>query len=161
MAEWVVDSSSLITLAGAGAIQLLARANAPVVTVPEVYRETVETGKARAFPDAGEIAGGFEKGLISIRAPRGTRRIGGVSPVDSRVLLLAEEIQGAILLVNDQTLLRKAEQRGIASQFTAEFVRDLQAGGKISRRDRDRLFEAFLANGRYSEPFLEALLQGR
>ena len=161
MGTLIVDSSALITLAGADALSLLALWPHGVATVADVYRETVEAGLAKGYPDAASIGRVFEKEVICIRNPRRTGKFSGISRTDSLVLLLAEEIADARLLVNDQTLLRKAEEIGLATQYTAEFVQELYEAGKIPRRRCDRLFEDFLSNLRYSREFIEAFLLGR
>jgi predicted nucleic acid-binding protein len=153
-----VDSSSLITLAGADAISLLTMSRIRAFTVKEVFRETVEIGLMTARPDAVVIAEAFESGAISVLEPRNKEKLPGISMTDSLVLLLAEDLAGRKLLVNDHALLRKAEARGIAARFTAEFVLDLQRSGEMTRTRRDRLFELFVANGRYTSEFIEALL---
>jgi len=156
-----VDSSALITLAGGGALSLLALAPGPVCTVQEVYEETVEAGLARGFPDAVEISHYFRDQRVSIRSPRRDERVEGVSRADSRVLLLAEELGAADLLVNDRTLLGKAVERGLPARFTLEFVVDLSDAGRLSRKRRDALIENFVARGRYSREFVAAVLLGR
>lgn len=157
----VLDSSALITLAGAEALGLLTLSPHKAVTVSEVYRETVEMGSVKAYPDAAAIGRLFEQGVVRVQEPRRKEKLTGISPTDSLVLLLAEEISAAALLVNDQTLLRKAEQRGLAAQFTAEFVQELCHAGRISRHRRDRLFQEFVANERYSGELIEAFFLRR
>jgi len=157
----VLDSSALITLAGADALALLALSPHKAVTVSEVYRETVEIGSVKAYPDAAAIGRLFEQGVVRVRDPRRKEKLTGISPTDSLVLRLAEEVAAAVLLVNDQALLRKAEQRGLAAQFTAEFVQELYDAGRLSRRRRARLFQEFVANGRYSEEFMGTFLLRR
>lgn len=157
----VLDSSALVTLAGADALALLALSAHTSLTVSDVYRETVEQGLAKGYPDAVAIAGLFEQGIVTIQDPRRKEKLAGISRTDSLVLLLAQEVSAAALLVNDQVLLRKAEQRGLAAQFSAEFVQELYQSGRISRRRRDRVLRDFVANERYTEEFVEALLLGR
>lgn len=157
----VVDSSALITLAGADALSLLTLSPHKAVTVSEVYRETVEIGSAMAYPDAAAIGSLFEQGMVTVQDPRRKQKLAGISRTDSLVLLLAEEVAATVLLVNDQALLRKAEQRGLAAQFTAEWVQELHQAGRVSRRQRDGLFQDFVAHGRYSEGFIEAISAGR
>jgi len=152
----VVDASALITLGGAGALSLLGLGPYMAVTVPEVYRETVEIGLARIYPDAAAIARAFQQGLVRLREPTHTGPITGISPTDSLVLRLAEETR-AVLLVNDHTLLRNAQQRGVVARFSAELVLELGKTGKISRPRQERLLAEFVANGRYSEEFIQAL----
>ena len=157
----VVDSSVLITLAGADALSLFALSPHRAITVSEVHRETVEIGLAQAYPDATAIGKLFEQGILTVQDPRRKEKLTGISPTDSLVLLLAEEVSAAVLLVNDQALLRKAEQRRVAAQFTAEFVQELYQAGQISRRRRDSLFRNFVTNGRYSEEFMETFFLRR
>ena len=156
-----MDSSALVTLASAEALGLLALSPHKALTVPEVYRETVEIGIAQGYPDAVAIGRLFEQGVVTIQDSRRKEKLAGISRTDSLVLLLAQEVSAAAVLVNDQALLRKAEQRGLAAQFSAEFVQELYQTGRISRRRRDRLFQDFVANGRYSEEFMEALFLRR
>jgi predicted nucleic acid-binding protein len=157
----IVDSSALITLAGADALPLLTLSPHKAVTVSEVYRETVETGSAMAYPDAAAIGSLFQQGIVTVQDPRRKQKLAGISRTDSLVLLLAEEVAAAVLLVNDQALLRKAEQRGLVAQFTAELVQELYRAGRVSRRRRDDLFRDFVANRRYSEEFMQAFSAGR
>mgnify|MGYP001569590475 CR=1 FL=1 len=157
----ILDSSALITLAGAEALGLLGLSRHRAITVSEVYRETVEIGSLKAYPDAAAIGMLFEQGVVTIRDPRRKGKIIGISRTDSLVLRLTEEVPAAVLLVNDQALLRKAQQRGLSAQYTAEFVQELYRAGRITERRRDSLFRDFVANGRYSEGFMEALLLRR
>ena len=157
----VLDSSALITLAGAGALRLLTLSPHKACTVTEVYRETVEAGWGKARAEAVEIARCFDRKMVTIQDPLGSEKLAGISRTDSQVLLLAEETGAADLLTNDRTLLAKAEQRGLPACVTAEFVMELHENGKISRKRRDRLLGDFLDRGRYSEEFLRALLLGR
>lgn len=161
MGHIVLDSSALVTLAGADALTLLALSPHKGLTVSEVYRETVEIGLATAYPDAVAIARLFEQGTVTIQDPRRQGKLAGISRTDSLVLLLAQEVSAAAVLVNDQALLRRAKQRGLVAQFSAEFVQELCDTGRISRRRRDTLLREFVANGRYSEEFMEALLLRR
>jgi len=159
--EWfVLDSSSLITLARADALDLLVLAPHAAITVSAVYRETVETAALKAHAEAREIARCFDEKQIVIRDPRRRTPVPGVSRVDSTVIRLAEELGAADLLTNDRALLRKAEQRGLRASFTAEFVLRLCAADRIARQRQDELFRAFIAHRRYSAQFLEALTLG-
>lgn len=161
MASLVLDSSALITLAGANALPLLRLSPHRALTVSGVYSETVEAGLARAHPDAVAIREAFEIQIVAIQNPRSTETLAGISRTDSQVLLLAEEVAAAALLVNDKPLWRKAEQRGLPARFTAEFVEDLYQAGKISRKRRDGLLDGFVSRLRYSEEFIRALLLAR
>jgi hypothetical protein len=87
--------------------------------------------------------------------------LAGISLTDSLVLRLGEEVRAAAVLINDQALLRKAEERGLPAQVTAQFVHSLYVARKISRARRDKLLNDFVAHGRYSEQFLQAFLLGR
>ena len=107
------------------------------------------------------IASVFEQGMVTIQDTRRREKLAGISLTDSSVLRLAQEVSAAALLANDQVLLRRAEQVGLAAQFSAEFVLELCHAGRISRRRLDGLLRDFVANGRYSEEFMEALILRR
>jgi predicted nucleic acid-binding protein len=154
----VVDSSALITLAGADALPLLTLWPGKVLTIPEVYYETVEIGLMKGYPDAAAIERCFSDRAVSTREPACRERLTGIGLVDSLVIRLAEELGAANLLVNDHALLRRAEEHGIEARFTAEFVCELRDERRISIDRMVRLFQAFLERRRYSEEFLNALL---
>ena len=156
-----MDSSALITLAGAGALSLLPLARRDARTVPEVYRETVEVGLSQGYPDARAIGDCFRRGWIQAQSPKRPMELPGLSRTDSLVLRLAEETAAAGLLVNDRTLLRKAEQRNLPARVTLEFVWERLEARQISRRRFDQLLFNFRERRRYSEEFLEAFLLGR
>ena len=92
------------------------------------------------------IASVFEQGMVTIQDTRRREKLAGISLTDSS---------------NHQVLLRRAEQVGLAAQFSAEFVLELCHAGRISRRRLDGLLRDFVANGRYSEEFMEALILRR
>ena len=104
----VADSSALITLAGADTLSLLRLSAHKAVTVPEVYQEVVEAGLAGAYPDALAIRRAFEDGIVTVRPAHRSEKIPGISPTDSLIILLAEEVEAAELLINDRALYRKA-----------------------------------------------------
>ncbi len=159
MAVWVIDSSALITLAVADGLALLTLSSNQIRTVPEVYRETVEGGLAQGRPDAAEIGRAFEKGIVTVQNPRRREKLPGLSQTDSLVVHLAQEMRAQECLINDQDLLVKMRRRGLVARYTLEFVEALHTTGRISRAKRDRLLREFLAQGRYTEPFLQSLLR--
>jgi rRNA-processing protein FCF1 len=157
----VVDSSALITLACAGALDLLALSEHTVRTVKEVYRETVEAGLVRGLPDAKAIQRVFDGGLVTIGEPRRTQRLAGISHTDSLVLRLAQEVSARYVLTNDQPLFRKAQRLSLPACFTAQFVCLPHVAGATTAARRDRLLDAFVAAGRYSEEFMRVFREGR
>ena len=161
VAVLVVDSSALITLAGGDALSLLRLSPRKAVTVPEVYQEVVEAGLAGAYPDVLAIRCAFEDGIVAVRLARRSEKIAGISRTDSLIILLAEELGAAELLINDRGLYRKAGQRSLPARLTAEFVHGLYRAGRIEKGRRDTLLGHFVSNGRYSEAFLNAFLAQR
>ena len=156
----VLDSSALITLAGADALGLLRLSPHKACTVGEVYREAVEWGREKGRPDALLIGRLFERGIVTIQDPRRRERLPGISQTDSLVIHLAEEARAALCLMNDQELRDRAVRRGLPARYTAEFVNELYVTGNISQTRRDALLQAFLANRRYTEHFLQSLFSG-
>ena len=150
----VVDASTLITLARADEIRLLEYSPHQILTVPEVYRETVDDGRP---PTSQRIEDMFHRGAVATRGIQEHRKISGISETDSRLVHLAEELEAAELLSDDQKLLRRAQHRGLHAHITAVFVQQLYRAGTISEQRRDRLFASFLENQRYVPAVLEAV----
>ena len=133
----------------------------PVFTVSDVYRETVETGLARGYPDVPAIQEAFDRRVLTIRKPRRSELLSGVGPTDSLVLLLAGEIPSAELLANDHPLIRKAQQREVPVLYTAEFVWQLHCIGRIAGDRCSALLREFVANERYTQDFMNAFVTQR
>ena len=150
----VVDASTLITLAKADEIRLLAYSPHKILTVPEVYRETVDDGRP---PTMERIEDLFHRGAVTTRSILEHRKISGISETDSRLVHLARELEAAELLSDDQKLLRRALQCGLNAHITAVFVQRLYRTGKLSEQNRDQLFASFLENQRYVPAVLEAV----
>lgn len=153
-----MDSSALITLARANALSLLRLWSGEIWTIHEVYRETVDAGLVKGYSDAIAIQKCFRDEVIRLRQPRRRERLSGISLTDALVILLAEELHAAYLLVNDHALLRRAEEHGVPARFTAEYIKQLHEERAVSGRRMARLFRVFLESRRYSEEFLNALL---
>ncbi|HYM09527.1 MAG TPA: hypothetical protein VEU62_02280 [Bryobacterales bacterium] len=154
----MLDASSLVTLAQAHALSLLTLLPDQALTVTEVYREAVEAGRARGYPDALLIADAFSHRWVTIADPAGQEPLPGISRTDSLVIHLAEELGAVDVLINDRTLLGKAKQRRLPARLTADFVEALYQRGRITRKRRHGLLSAFVAQGRYSEEFMKAFL---
>lgn len=112
-----VDSSTLISLAWAGQLELLSRTPIPLIVLPEVRHETVTEGLARGYPDAAAI----EQAIKTFPSPTPEDdRPAGSHPVDHAVLEAGRR-HGA-LATNDLALGRRAANLGVQWLRTADLV---------------------------------------
>ncbi|MGF1645625.1 MAG: hypothetical protein ACFCVF_01685 [Kineosporiaceae bacterium] len=110
----VVDSSTLISLAWSGGLDLITRDHCPLdLVIPaEVRRETVDEGLALGYPDAAAIADAISGAadLDPVDAPT----------VDQAVLITAKGY--GLLLTNDVALGRRAANIGVRWLRTGDLV---------------------------------------
>lgn len=121
----VVDSSTLISLAWAGQLDLLRLCPLELVVPIEVQRETVTEGLARGHADAAAIA----EAVAALEA----REAGEASSVDAAVLRLGQSV--GTLVTNDVALGRRAANLGAGWLRTADLVVLCVRSGRI---DADR-----------------------
>lgn len=114
----VVDSSSLISLAWAGQLELLKHAPVDLVVPMAVRQETVLDGLDRGYADAAAIEQAIKP--IPSAGPDDTATSLGVQVVD-HVVLVASQLHGA-LLTNDIALGRRAANHGVRWLRTADLV---------------------------------------
>lgn len=108
----VIDSSTLISLAWAGHLDLLQRSPLRLIVPAEVRKETVAEGLARGHPDAAAIDVAVAP-LASMAAP-------DMRTVDEAVLYLGRSV--GMLLANDVALGRRAANLGAGWLRTADYV---------------------------------------
>ncbi|MBA2530230.1 MAG: hypothetical protein H0V19_09785 [Euzebyales bacterium] len=144
-----IDSSTVISLAWAGLLRLLA--DAPfTVTVPQVVQhETVTDALAAGHADAAAIQAALAP-FRTVTAPEG-------ATADEAVLATAH-LTG-ILLSNDAALGRRAANSGITWLRTADMVVLYARLGLLARRDAAGALDALHAAGRITADLLSASLE--
>lgn len=145
----VIDTSSLISLAWAGQLELLPSVPLTVLVLDSVYQESVTDGLGHGHPDAAAIEHAIAS-MTRIEDPAGVS-------VDDRVVVAAASY-GAVI-TNDQVIGRRARNLGARWVRTADLViltvrsgfvdpsaggaaiQSLHSAGRITDGMRDRYLE--------------------
>jgi predicted nucleic acid-binding protein len=144
-----VDSSTLISLAWSGQLELLDRVPLRVVIPAAVRRETVEEGLEWGYPDAAAI----ERAIAALPVTEGAVAV----TVDAAVLE-AGRAQG-VLLTNDVALGRRAANLGVHWLRTADLVMLCVRSGSIGPERGIAAVRALRSAGRLTEDLLHAYLE--
>lgn len=149
-----MDSSTLISLAWAGQLELLSHAPIPLIVPNEVWQETVTEGLARGHPDAAAI----EQVIKTIPSPiPEPDRPAESYPVDHAVLE-AGRLHGA-LATNDLALGRRAANLGVQWLRTADLVVLCIRTSTVSSDRGVAALRALRHAGRITEDLLNAYLE--
>jgi hypothetical protein len=150
----VLDSSSLISLAWSGQLELLKRTPMPLVIPVAVHQETVTEGLARGYADAA----GIEQAIKAIpEADTDSAAEAGVEVVDHVVLVAGQE-HGA-LLTNDIALGRRAANHGVRWLRTADFVVLCVRTDRLSTEEGITAIRALRSAGRITDALLDDYLE--
>jgi predicted nucleic acid-binding protein len=152
-----VDSSTLISLAWAGQLELLRHTPVDLVVPHEVHQETVTEGVARGYPDAAAIEQAIKLIHEPAAAAPASKAEMEMDTVDHAVLE-AGRTHGA-LLTNDLALGRRAANLGVRWLRTADFV---VLCVRIGTVDSDRgvaALKALRSAGRITDGLLGAYLE--
>lgn len=146
----IIDSSSLISLAHAGLLQILAHSAVQPVILDVVRAEAVDAGLAGGHPDAAAIEAAIV-GLQEQEVPRAT------DAVDAAVLDAARGV--GVLVANDLALGRRARNLGVRWLRTADLVVLLVATGALANDEGRRAILALLDSGRITAELSESYLE--
>ncbi len=144
-----VDSSTLISLAWSGQLELLDRVPLRMVIPAAVRRETVEEGLERGYPDAAAI----ERAIAGLFVTEGA-----VAATVDAAVLEAGRAQG-VLLTNDVALGRRAANLGVRWLRTADLVMLCVRSGSIGPERGIAAVRALCSAGRLTEDLLHAYLE--
>lgn len=142
----VVDSSTLISLAWSGRLDLLELSPLELLVPSEVQVETVTNGLAHGYPDAAAIEGAIKQ--LGSMPPVGQSR------VDDAVLQAGRTI-GA-LLSNDVALGRRAANLGVLWLRTADLVVVCVRAGRLHTVQGVAALLALHSAGRITDRLLDA-----
>jgi rRNA-processing protein FCF1 len=145
----VLDSSTLISLAWAGLLQLLLDAPLDLVVPAEVVQETVDEGLDHGYADAAAI-GAVVKALATTD-PAGTRT------VDEAVLTVGR--QHGLLITNDLALGRRAANSSVRWLRTADLVVLCVRTGRISADQGGAAVRALRSAGRLTDELARTYLE--
>ncbi|MQB02191.1 MAG: hypothetical protein GEU78_18395 [Actinobacteria bacterium] len=145
----VLDSSTLISLAWSGLLDMLRRCPLDLVVPSEVRQETVVEGLARGHPDAAAIE-------VAV-APLESVAAHETSSVDEAVLHLGRTV--GLVCTNDVALGRRAANLGIGWLRTADLVVLCVRSGRISPERGSASLQALRSTGRITENLLDDYLK--
>jgi hypothetical protein len=149
-----VDSSTLISLAWAGQLELLGHAPIPLTVPHEVRQETVIEGLARGYPDAAAI----EQVIKTIPSPATESDSPAEMHTVDHAVLEAGRLAGA-LLTNDLALGRRAANLGVQWLRTADLVVLCVRASTVSSDRGAAALKALRNAGRLTEDLLNAYLE--
>jgi predicted nucleic acid-binding protein len=154
-----VDTSTLISLAWAGQLELLGRAPVELVVPDEVRQEAVVDGLARGYADAAAIEQAIKTipGSAPSRATDARTSADEMQSVDHAVLE-AGRLHGA-LLTNDLALGRRAANLGVRWLRTADLVVLCVRSEQIDNDRGVAALKALHSAGRITEALLTAYLE--
>jgi predicted nucleic acid-binding protein len=145
----VVDSSTLISLAWAGQLQLLVDAPLDLVVPAEVVQETVEEGLDHGYADAAAI--GTAVKALATADPAGTRT------VDEAVLKVGRRY--GLLITNDLALGRRAANFSVRWLRTADLVVLCVRTGRITADRGGAAVRALRSAGRLTDELARTYLE--
>jgi hypothetical protein len=145
----VVDSSSWISLARAGLLDILATAAVEPVLLDVVRAEIVDEGRRGGHADAASLSAALA-GVAPTPTKTGT-------PVDVRVLEGARAV--GLLVANDLALGRRARSLGVAWIRTADLIVIAVRTGSLSLRDGEEALQALHASGRITRELADSYME--
>ena len=143
----VIDSSTWISLARAGLLQVLRAAAVDPVLLDVVHTEIVDEGRRGGHADAAALAA-----AVAGMSPTYTGR--GNAAVDARVLEGAQAV--GLLIANDLALGRRARSLGVAWIRTADLVLIAVQNGSMSVVEGTDALQALLDSGRITPELADA-----
>lgn len=141
----VVDSSTLISMAWAGILDLLGRSPIPLIVPSAVHQETVQQGRVQGHSDAEAIESAVAR--LEIRA------CGEQGSVDDRVLELGREV--GLLITNDVALGRRASNLGVGWLRTADLVVVCARLNRITPERALAALQGLFSSGRITKELLD------
>ena len=143
----VIDSSSWISLARAGLLDLLRAVAVEPVLLDVVHAEIVDEGRRGGHPDAAALT-------AAVAGVHVTTTTGRERAVDARVLDAAQDI--GVLIANDLALGRRARSLGVAWIRSADVILLAVRSGSVSSREGLDGLRALEDTGRITSELAEA-----
>lgn len=147
---FLFDSSSLISLAKIKALYLIHRLGVRLITIKEVYEESVVLGLRKGLVDAQDIFMFFGSGEIEIADTITPQKPFGVSHVDACVIYSAAQY-ASVAVSNDNELRRKAlESFDVSSVGSPDILRLLFLQNELGHDEYHRLLDSLVNQHRIS-----------
>jgi predicted nucleic acid-binding protein len=151
MLRLIADSSSLILLAKCGLLERLSERCELVVPLT-VVNEVASEDLVRMYPDAALIAELISNGAISVKDPAASEIIAPISlhEGERQALMLAKEIEGALLATDDGKAIKAARFLKIPFIISPRIVTELFRLRAISTKEARHSIHKLGQIGRYS-----------
>ncbi|MBV8527262.1 MAG: hypothetical protein JOZ75_03000 [Candidatus Dormibacteraeota bacterium] len=143
----VVDSSSWISMARAGLLEVLRAAAVEPVLLDIVHAEIIDEGRRGGHADSAALSTAV--GEIALTA---TGR--GTASADAGVLEVAQQV--GLLVANDLALGRRARSLGVVWIRTADLVVIAVRNGAMTSGDGTEALRALVTSGRITRELAEA-----
>ncbi len=156
---FVLDSTPLIALARAGALDVVCRIEARFLVPPTVADEVVEGGRRIGAPDVAAVVERIEDGTIEIVSVKKTEAVARLaenprlSPADSECLGLAAE-RNAVLVADEKDLRAAASALGVEVGGSLSLLAMGVKAGIIDGAGAVAVAERMVRQGWYCSPSL-------
>ncbi len=154
----VIDSSTLISFAKIGSLNLLIMLKGQIVTIQEVYDECVEKGIALGYADALRVKKMFDNKHVIVENVKRSALFSGVSIVDSKVISLAKEKKD-YLFADDVKLGRRARAEDVEVRNTPDMLLQLLRTNRIKKKEFANLLQLLVDHKRLSKKSKELYLK--
>lgn len=149
--KFVFDSTPLIHLVRAGLAWMIEELEGEKFTVPSVYAEVVEVGKARGFDDAPVTEKLISDGVIVVKKP--SRELVTLVAIskdihlgEAEVISLARELKG-IAVIDDPVAREVADIHGIKKEGGYGIILRMLQDGKVTKNEAKEALQRFIASG--------------
>lgn len=150
--RFIFNATPLIHLAKAGLISMIHTLEGEKYTVPAVFHEVVEIGKANGYTDAIIIEDLINKKIINIRTPTASayKTISSahkdIYKGEEEVIALAKDI-GAIAVIDDSVARAVAKMHGVRVEGTYGIILRALFKGSISKDVAEDSLQALVSSG--------------
>ncbi len=150
--KFVFDASPLIHLVKAGLVSMVETLDGEKYTVPTVFHEVVEVGKALGYPDAVVAEELINKKLVNVRKPALSisetisRAHKDVHQGEAEVIALAKEI-AAIAILDDTVARAVAKMHRVRIEGTYSIILRALAKGSISKDEAEDSLQKLVSSG--------------
>ena len=150
--KFVFDASPLIHLVKAGLTSMIETLDGEKYTVPTVFHEVVEVGKALGYPDAVATEELINKKLVKVRNPTLSisqtisRAHKDVHKGEAEVIALAKEIV-AIAILDDTVARAVAKMHNVRIEGTYSIILRALVKGSISKDKAEDSLQKLVSSG--------------
>lgn len=150
--KFVFDASPLIHLVKAGLISMIEKLDGEKYTVPTVFHEVVEVGKALGYPDAITTEGLINKNVVKVRTVSPnilqiiTRAHKDMHNGEAEVIALAKEI-AAVAILDDIVARTVAKVHGVRIEGTYSIIMRALVKGSISKDKAEGSLQKLVSSG--------------